>query len=103
MERARQAELESALSLADEDARHPSGRAGEVHHIHILRHAGGVRVHVHHHGPGSEDAAPSGQWSTHNFERGDHEGVGQFITSVLARQNDGGLARGSPPERWRVI
>ncbi len=84
MERAREAELESD---GEDGARHQSGRAGEVHHIHILRHAGGVSVHVHHHGPGSEDAAPSGQWSTHNFERDDHDGVGQFVTSVLARSS----------------
>ena len=87
MERARQAELESALSLADEDARHPSGRAGEVHHIHILRHPDGVRVHVYDPAPGSDagDEAPSGPRTTHNFDRDDHRGISDFVSSVLAR------------------
>ncbi|HEX2715119.1 MAG TPA: hypothetical protein VHM88_23305 [Candidatus Acidoferrales bacterium] len=78
MERARDAETESG--------EHEAGH-GAVHHIHIVRHADGVRVHVHHHGPGSYDEhdAPSGHWSTRNFDHDDHEGVGRFVTSVLAK------------------
>ena len=81
MERAREAETESA----QEDE--PESGQGGVHHMHIQRHAGGVRVHVHHHGPGSYDEhdAPSGHWSTHNFEHDDHAGVGRFVTSVLSK------------------
>ncbi len=83
MERARDAEGESG---EPESGERGSGH-GAVHHIHILRHADGVQVHVHHHGPGSYDEhdAPSGHWSTHNFDHDDHEGVGRFVTSVLAK------------------
>ncbi len=89
--------MERAGESAGEWDREEAGAPGEVHHVHIQRHAGGVRVQVHRQGPGNDarDAAPSGEWSTHNFEPGDHEGVGRFVTSVLARGE--GKPTGKPP------
>jgi hypothetical protein len=74
---------------AGEDAGEAEGPQGGVHHIYIERHPDRVCVYVHERGPGSPppagDEAPSGKWSTQNFERDDHRGVGNFVASVLAR------------------
>ncbi len=83
MERARQAGGESA----GEDAGEAQQGPGDVHHIHILRHPDGVRVHVYDPAPASDagDEAPSGPRTTHNFARDDHRGISDFVSSVLAR------------------
>jgi len=85
----------------DEHASADDAHHGRVHHIHIQRHADGVRVHVHHHGPGSDDEhpAPSGHWSTHNFDHGDHEAIGHFVASVLAKGHGKPAAAGKAPFR----
>ncbi len=61
---------------------------GQAHRIDIQREPDGVKVHVHRHGPGSDDASPepSGSWETHAFERDDHHGVGEFVKRQLARR-----------------
>ena len=83
MERAREAGSPPAGEDAGEAERAQSG----AHHIYIERHPDGVCVYVHEHGPSSQDGdeAPSGKWSTQNFEGDDHRGVGNFVASVLAR------------------
>ncbi len=86
---ARGHEAEPRLVGGWEDAHEPPRLVGAgrgVHSIHIQRHAEGVRVHLQHHGPASDDEhdAPSGHWCTHNFDCDDHEGVGRFVASALA-------------------
>ncbi len=81
-------EAEPRLVGGWEEAHEPPPRLsrGSVHSIHIQRHAEGVRVHLQHHGPASDDEhdAPSGHWCTHNFDCDDHEGIGRFVASALA-------------------
>ncbi len=71
----------------EEDEREAGGMAARsrVHRIHIAHHDDGIRVRVLHHGPGSDDSSPepSGRFSTHHFEHGDHDGVGEFVARVL--------------------
>ncbi len=76
---------------------------GPVHHIQIRREPNGMIVHVHRHGPGSGvgDPEPSGAWSTHMFEDGDHEGVGHFVTSVLGKGK--GKPTGARPFRQERV
>lgn len=61
--------------------------SGGVHRIHIQHHPEGIQVRVLRHAPSSDEESvePSGRFTTHHFEHGDHEGVGRFVTQVLAK------------------
>ena len=63
------------------------GRTGGVHRIHIQHHPDGIKVRVLHHAPGSDEESvePSGRFTTHHFEHGDHEGVGRFVVHLLGK------------------
>ncbi len=78
---------EENASPGREDGSTSVATSGGVHRIHIQHHPDGIKVRVLHHAPGSdeESAEPSGRFTTHHFEHGDHEGVGRFVTHVLSK------------------
>jgi hypothetical protein len=78
-------EARDADAGGDASAAHQTGPA---HHIHVQREPDGIKVHVHRHGPGGQDASPepSGSWETHTFEPDDHHGAGEFVKKQLARR-----------------
>ncbi len=81
MEKAR--EHDRRMEAAQHEKREGESR---VHRIHIQHHADGIKVRVLHHAPGSDEESvePSGRFTTHHFEHGDHEGVGRFVARTLA-------------------